>query len=66
MRRWNTRFLIPFTTGCLLREQEAGGGGVRDAKQPQPVNFVHIKRIVLACYEARLKFQNVVVIGDPL
>lgn len=33
---------------------------------PSPVNFVHIKRIVLACYEARLKFQNVVLTGGPL
>lgn len=27
---------------------------------------MHIKRIVLACYEARLKFQNVVLTGGPL
>lgn len=33
---------------------------------PSPINFVHIKRIVLACYEARLKFQNVVLTGGPL
>lgn len=30
------------------------------------VKFVHDKRIALACYEACLKFQNVVLIGDPL
>ena len=33
---------------------------------PSPVNFVHIKRIAPACYEARLKFQNVVLKGGPL
>ena len=33
---------------------------------PSPVNFVHIKRIAPACYEARLKFQNVVLTGGPL
>ena len=29
-------------------------------------NFVHVKRIALACYEARLKFQNVVFATGPL
>lgn len=33
---------------------------------PSPVNFVHVKRIAPACYEARLKFQNVVLTGGPL
>lgn len=33
---------------------------------PSLVNFVHVKRIVSACYEARLKFQNVVLTGGPL
>lgn len=33
---------------------------------PSPVNFVHVKRIALACYEAHLKFQNVVLTDGPL
>lgn len=33
---------------------------------PRLINFVHVKRIVLACYEVRLKFQNVVLTGGPL
>ena len=33
---------------------------------PSPVNFVHVKRIASACYEARLKFQNVVLTGGAL
>ena len=33
---------------------------------PSLVNFVHVKRIAPACYEARLKFQNVVLTGGPL
>ena len=33
---------------------------------PSPVNFVHVKRIAPACYEARLKFQNAVLTGGPL
>lgn len=40
MRHLNTRLLMQFTSGCLLHEQDAGGGdclnGVRDAKQPGP------------------------------
>ena len=33
---------------------------------PSLVNFVYVKRIASACYETRLKFQNVVLTGGPL
>ncbi len=33
---------------------------------PSLVNFVHVKRIASACYEVRLKFQNVVLKTGPL
>lgn len=71
MRHLNTRLLMQFTSGCLLHEQDAGGAEIVSTvrgmlNSPRLINFVHVKRIVLACYEVRLKFQNVVLTGGPL